>query len=310
MTDEFNPTSTAWIVSPLKGVVLDKSEYAFGDNLSLIRVSQQLLGARSELFLSKVQFELVGKAPWYLALRIPESPSNAVDLHQAVEPLLDALMAFQIVKPIETYGLVFCGIEHWGGGMHWQSNSDRRWGMVAGPWAQLRTFDEPLLKRAQSIMNPVREIMVGSDVAMRNAIHLLQLALEHPHPYVSCLMAVTGIETALGGCDNRRDFEKKICDLLGAGTLAFPDWNSPTTPPLGYTVKELAVHLYTLRSKIAHGANLASAAQDKNSPVDLAALKDYIAESDRVRYAALLGESSIYLLGQVLQTVLRMTKNN
>lgn len=293
--------STVWIVTPVKGVSLARPENVLGGNLSLVRADDQLLAARSELFLSKVQFTDVGNAGWFLVLTIPESSFAPVNVPEAVERLLDALMAFQIVKPVGTLGLIFGGVEH-EGTLRWQTTNDRRWGMVAGPWAQLRTFDDSLFDKVLAIADRVREAMVGSNIAVKNAVHLLQLSLEHPHPYISCLLAVTGIEAVLNSND-RWDFEKKLCDLLGPSSLAFPDWNSPQFPALKYTVKDLAVHLYTLRSKIAHGANLVTAAQDKNSPVDLSAFREYIPESDPVRYAALLGESSIYLLGRVLQTV-------
>lgn len=144
--------------------------------------------------------------------------------------------------------------------------------------------------------------MKGPDMAKRNAVHLLLLALEQPHPYIACLLAVIGIDAILQS-NGRRDFEVKLSEFLGASTLAFPDWNSPNFPPLKYTVKELAVHLYTLRSKIAHGVSLLSAAQDKTSPVDLSKLKEYIPEGEPVHYATLLSESSIYLLAQVLKKV-------
>jgi len=111
---------------------------------------------------------------------------------------------------------------------------------------------------------------------------------------------------------DRWDFETKLCELLGASTLAFPDWNSPDFSPPNYTVKNLAVHLYILRSKVAHGADLREAARDKNSPVDLSELKEYMPASPRsydpspetVQYATILGEAAIYLLGQVLEKVL------
>jgi hypothetical protein len=292
-----------WIVSPLKGVSLrGKSEVALGDGLALMRTDERLLASRSGLYLGSVQFHDIGRAPWFLVLRVPQSPHTPV-VPDSVELLLDALMAFQIVKPIETYGLAFHGDESSAGDMNWHGIDDRRWPMNAGQWSQLRMFDEPLLNEVLAILNQVRSMMRGPDISKRNAVHLLQLALEHPHQYVACLLAVTGIEAILD-CKDRWDFEKKLCDLLGASALAFPDWNSPDFPPLTYTVKEVAVHLYTLRSKVAHGADLAKAAHDKNTPVDLLQLKEYILEGAPVRYATLLCESSIYILGQVLQKVL------
>jgi len=220
-------------------------------------------------------------------------------------------MAFQIVKPIATYGLVFYGMESPNGRMCWQGMDDRRWPMGAGPWASLRAFDEPLLGEVRTVLNALRQTMKASDIGKRNAVHLLQLALEHPHPLIACLLAVIGMEAILDSKD-RWDFETKLCELLGASTLAFPDWNSPDFSPPNYTVKNLAVHLYILRSKVAHGADLREAARDKNSPVDLSELKEYMPASPRsydpspetVQYATILGEAAIYLLGQVLEKVL------
>ena len=220
-------------------------------------------------------------------------------------------MAFQIVKPIETYGLIFHGSELTDRSAHLRGVTDRRWPMAVGQWAQLRAFDEPLLRQVCKITGKVRTLMKGSDISKRNAVHSLQLALEHPHPYVSCLLAVMGMEAILDS-DGRWDFESKLCHRLGANTRAFPDWNSPDFRPPRYSVKDLAVHLYTLRSKVAHGVDLREAAADKRSPVDLLEFKEYITapftdyenRSDAVQYAKLLGEASIYLLCQLLQNVL------
>lgn len=294
--------STAWAVSPLKGVVLQNQfEVSLDHEITLMRADERLLAARTHLLMSKLEFEEIGNSQWFLVLRIPQSLSSPVYLPNTAELLLDALMAFQIVKPVETYGYVVSGIEFADGSINWQHYS-RRWPMNSGLWAHRRSFDEPLLNDVRAIMNSVRRVMKGPDIAKRNAVHLLLLALEQPHPYIACLLAVTGIDAILQ-CEDKRDFEVKLSEFLGESALAFPDWNSPNFPPLKYTVKELAVHLYTLRSKIAHGANLMSAAQDKTSPVDLSELKEYIPEGEPVSYATLLSESSIYLLARVLQKV-------
>ncbi|MGH9764567.1 MAG: hypothetical protein ACREAC_27340, partial [Blastocatellia bacterium] len=157
----------------------------------------------------------------------------------------------------------------------------------------------------------VQDTLNGRDIAKKNATHLLQLALEHPHPLIACLLAVIGMEAVLKS-NSRRDFAEKLCALLGASTLAFPDWNSPQFSQPMYTVENLALHLHTLRSKIAHGRDLREAAHDAKAPVDLGELKEYIPVDSRsydfqpqtVQYATLLGEAAIYLLGQALQKVL------
>jgi len=278
-----------------------------------MRTDERLLAARNDLgqCLSKVQLQEIGEARWFLALQIPQSPLQSVNVADCVEQLQDVLMAFQIVKPIETYGLVFHGVESPSGRMLWKGMGDRRWPMIAGQWAQLRAFDEPLLNEAQAILSKVQQTMKGADIGKRNAVHLLQLALEHPHPLIACLLAVTGMEAILKN-NGRRKFEEKLCDLLGAMTSAFPDWNSPHFSPPNYRVKDLALHLHTLRSKVAHGIDLREAVNDKKSPVDLDELKPYILldpngyypQTEMVQYATLLGEAAIYLLGQVLQRAL------
>ena len=290
---------TSWTVMPLKGVHWGRdAEVPLGDGLALIRTDERLLAAADGLFLGKVQIGDVGKSECFLVLRT--SGPDETDAFTAVEQLQDALMALQIIKPIETFGLIFFGTQMSTGNIRWHGTNDRGWGMRAGQWAQMRAFDEPLLERAKTLLNPVRQTLKGPDIAKRNAVHLLQLALEHPHPLIACMLAVTGMEAIFDSAD-RRDFERKICALLGESTLAFPDWNSPQWAPPKYTVKDLAVHLYTLRSKIAHGADLLSAKLDKNSPVDFSTMKEYIEGLDAVQYATLLGESAIYLLCQVLQ---------
>ena len=299
-------------MSPLKGIDLgDQSEVPLTHGFALMRAEERLNGARDELrlLLNSVQFHNLSKVSWFFVSRIPQVTLNVIDVPKSIELFQDAFMAFQVVKPIQTHGLIFHGVERIGSPLRWQGIDDRRWPMTAGMWSQLRVFDAPLLEEVQGILNRVCDVMRGSEIPKRNAIHLLQLALEHPHPYVACLLAVTGMEAVLDSRD-RWDFESKLCKMLGASALAFPDWNSPEFPALKYTVKDLAVHLYTLRSKIAHGADLTRAAHDKNAPVDLHEFKEYIVaegsemENQPIRYATLLGEAAIYLLGQVIRKVL------
>jgi hypothetical protein len=143
----------------------------------------------------------------------------------------------------------------------------------------------------------------SGSVPKKNAVTLLQLSLEHFHPFISGLLAVMGME-ALFDSDNRNDFKKKLCDCLGAATLAFPDWNMPRCPAPQYTVEELAVPLYMLRNKLAHGADLRSASLDKSTPVDLITKVQLTPDSEPEAYALLLSEGAVYLLAQVLRKML------
>ena len=103
--------------------------------------------------------------------------------------------------------------------------------------------------------------------------------------------------------DGRFDFEKRLCDCLGPSTAAFPDWNSPTFPAPKYTVKELALPLYMLRNKLAHGVDLRKASLDKRTPVDLVKKMELIPELEPRAHALLLSEAAGYLLCRVLQTL-------
>lgn len=287
----------------LRGVHLGSDgDVILTPELSLRRATDSLLAAGDVLLMSKIQREAMKRFSWFLVQRTVQSQGRMADANICYESLQDGLMAFQIIKPVETDGFFFLGDQASGERAYWHG-THIRWPMSAGQWARLRAFDTSLLNKALPMLYRVRALMAGSDIPKKNAVHLLQLALEHPHPYIACLLAVTGMEAIFDSKD-RWDFERKLCDLLGASTLAFPDWNSPDFPPLTYTVKGLAVHLYTLRSKVAHGADLRKAAHDRNSPVDLLQLQEYIPQGEPVVYATLLGEAAIYLLCQVLQRVL------
>jgi hypothetical protein len=166
----------------------------------------------------------------------------------------------------------------------------------------MRTFDAPLLTQVPDMISRVGRVMEGSDSRKKNALYFFQLALEHFHPYVAALLAVAGMEAIFDSSD-RNNFKQKLCDCVGSSALAFPDWNSPRTAPPQFTAEGLAIHLYTLRSKIAHGVNLREAANDKSAPVDLLELVDLIPDFEKPTYAMLLCESSIYLLAEVLKKV-------
>jgi hypothetical protein len=304
-------TGRVWSIVGVPGVILERrTEIALSAEISLVATNELLLSARSKLDLNERQFRSLASCPVFLVRREYQPLIRGAERKNSIERVQDALMAFQIIKPIETYGFLFQGQESTEGSIIWETTV-YRWPMRAGDWAQMRGFDAQLIDRAEEMLLRVQSAMGGVDVGKRNAIHLLQLALEHPHPLIACLLAVTGME-ALLKTTGRWEFKRELCLLLGASTLAFPDWNSPHFLPPDHTVEDLAIDLFTLRSKVAHGVDLREAVQDKNCPVDLAELKPHVFSnlngysrpSEMVTYATLLGEASIYLLTQVLQKVL------
>jgi hypothetical protein len=213
---------------------------------------------------------------------------------------LCGLMALQALKPIETLGLLFyCQSYDEAPSAHAELHAaiERRPQMEPGPWAIRKNFDQELLRRVPGTIEGVKQIMNGPSAERRNAFILLQLGLEHFHPLIAGLLWVMGLE-AIFDSENRNDFKKKLCACLGPSTAAFPSWNAQ--PPVE-TVEDIAIHLYTLRSKVAHGVDLRKAAVDKNLPVNLLQMRTLPDSSDPVSYAVFLSEAACYLLCQVLQ---------
>jgi hypothetical protein len=295
--------STVWIFTGLQNVdMAGQQEIRMSDRLSLQTPNELLLSCRDRNALGGRDFQQTGNVSCFLLLRENASPLRTPEREKYVSRLQNALMAFQIIKPTYTYGFIFQSIQLVSAALNLE-RIEVRPPMDPGLWAKRRRFDEEFLSQVPAVIARVQRVMEGSDIRKRNAVYFFQLALEHPHPYVAALLAVAGME-AIFDSGGRNKFKKKLCDCLGGSALAFPDWNSPELSPPQFTAEKLAVSLYTLRSKIAHGADLREAANDKSAPVDLLELVDFKSDFGKPTYAMLLCESSIYLLAQVLKRVL------
>jgi hypothetical protein len=147
------------------------------------------------------------------------------------------------------------------------------------------------------------KLVNGPSAERRNAFILLQLGLEHFHPLISGLLWVMGLEAIFDSAD-RNDFKKKLCECLGSSTKAFPDWNVRQPD---YTVEDIAIHLYTLRSKVAHGVDLRKSALHPKYPVDLLEKHTLRHSFEEVPYALILSEAACYLLCQVLRKEIDLT---
>ncbi|HEV2495177.1 MAG TPA: hypothetical protein VG204_19115 [Terriglobia bacterium] len=211
----------------------------------------------------------------------------------------NGLMALQIVKPVPSIGWIFQGTA-FGSGYITVNHTERRPPMFAGEWAQLSPFDLKQINQSRALLPKVLARMETGSAEQRNSVILFQLALEHFHPLVKGFFAVMGLEAALGSY-GRQDFRKKLCSCLGESTQVFPDWNSSSIAPPKYVVGDIALHLYTLRSKIAHGVDLRKAARDTNVPVDLMRKVELIEHLEARPYAVLLSEAALYILCLVLQ---------
>jgi hypothetical protein len=295
LIDDYNK-HTVLTFTGLHGTACSQDKVDLGCGYQLRKPNSYLLSAMSTYSLNGRAYRESEKLSCFFALQ--EELSNSPDA-KAIARLQDGIIAFQIIKPVKTFGFIFQGRDFESETFNLQRTEERP-PMVPGDWALRRAFDQPLLDQVPDMIQRVTAAISSGSVPKKNAITLLQLSFEHFHPLISGLLAVMGME-ALFDSDNRNDFKKKLCDCIGPATLAFPDWNSSHSAAPNKTVDELAVPLYMLRNKLAHGADLRSAILDKSSPVDLVSKVQLTPKSEPQAYALLLSEAAPYLLAQVLQ---------
>jgi len=287
--------STETIHTALLGIAGEGDDsIPLSDGLSLVRPNDGLLRHRWDWVQGQGEMEEEAKATRYLVCEYPQwVPGENWDAapERRTNRFYTGLMAIQVIKPIRTMGFIY---RH--------QAIERRPPMEPGQWARMNRFDDAMLAQVPAMINRIQPVMDGQSVGKKNALTLLQLGLEHFHPYIAGLLWVTGLE-ALFDSRRRDEFKRKLCDCLGPQTLAFPNWHSkPDAPP--YTVEEVAMPLFVLRNKLAHGADLCTAATDTRDPVDLMARVNFTPDSTATTQALLLSEAVCYLLCQVLQKVL------
>ncbi len=289
--------SFLWTFTGLLGVeVGGDPEIVLPGGFHLSAKTPQLCAALDAGFLGDFQRTWWAKnIDCFLCLR----SSDSHPLNLEMDRFQNGLMALQITKPVSTLGTIFQGTAFGTNSLQVHS-AQQRPDMSPGEWALMRRFDGKLIALLREIVPKVLVRMEKGSAEERNAVILLQLSLEHLHPLIKGLFAVMGLE-ALFNSKDRNDFKRKLCERLGESTLVFPDWNSPGIAPPNYTVADVALHLYTLRSKIAHGVDLRKAAKDKNAPVDLTKRVELMQESEPLPYASILSEAAIYILCLVLQ---------
>src|SRR5215469_13113032 len=120
-----------------------------------------------------------------------------------MEALRRAVMAFQIIKPLQTSGFTFLGTESSGGDFGLES-IERRAPMDTGTWARMRHFDAGMLAQVPGVLAKIDKVMGGARTDPKNAITMLQLSLEHSqsHVLIAGLLAVMGME-AIFNSENR-----------------------------------------------------------------------------------------------------------
>ncbi len=300
-SSDSEPKTTVWTYGGIRNVVLDDAHdvLELGSGFSLTKPNDVLLSARHRHFMNEEEYKHSETVSAYLLYKSQQSAIRDEGRDESLEVFQHGLMAFQILKPVQTLGFIFQGSGKSGSAL----NSERavhRPPTDAGQWARMRRFDGQLLGKVSDLIPKICRVMQGTNAEHKNSIILLQLGLEQSHPLIAGLLCIMGMEARFDSA-NRSDFEKKLCACLGTSTLVFPDWNSPNFPQPKYTVGELAIQIYMLRNKLAHGADLRKASVDKSTPVDLAKRVDLIPELEPRSNAYLLSEAAVYLLCQVLQ---------
>jgi hypothetical protein len=292
--------SLLWTFTGLRGVELgDDPEIALPGGFVLSAKTPQLSAALDAGYLGNVQRIWWAKnLDCFFCLR----SSHPLPLDLEMERFQDGLMALQIIKPVSTLGFIFQGTALGHGPLVLNPVQERP-AMSPGEWAQWRRFDGNLIAQLRELIPKVLDRMEKGSAEEKNAVFLLQLSLEHFHPLIKGLFSVMGLEALLGmgPGEGRNSFKRKLCERLGESTLVFPNWNSPSVAPPQFTVADVALHLYALRSKIAHGVDLRKAAHDKNAPVDLTRRVELIEQLEPRPYASLLSEAAAYILCLVLQ---------
>jgi len=279
-----------------------RDEMDLESGFSLMKVNDSIRCGWDHHFMSNENYEDAERCGAYLVFRRLHDVLATDEMAGCNQELQNGLAAFQIIKPTHSLGFIF-QCEQWNGPLLSLKTAEHRPSQNPGQWASMREFDDDLRSQVPSMIARVRKTMNGSNVENKNSVILMQLALEHMHALIGGLLHVMGME-AIFDSSNRTDFRHKLCDCLGASTLVFPDWNSPTMPQPKYTVEELAIPIYMLRNKLAHGADLRKASLDKSTPVDLVRKVELIPELEPRAHAYLLAEAACYLHCQVLQKVL------
>lgn len=275
----------------------DGGDVALDDRYSLVTPNRFLLSARSEFTMNRLQYDEAEKVTRYLVYRGARGvPSR--NGQEVTEALQNGLMAFQIVKPIRTTGLIFYGFDS-GSDEFVLQRTEYRFPTDAGEWARMRKFDDALLVRVPTLIKSIETVMKGESAEQKNAVFFLQMGLEHNNPMIAGLLWAMGIDAILGG-EGRAEFAKRLCTSLGPKTAAFPDWNEAIAPP-PYLVEDVALDLYVLRNKLGHGVDLRKAAKDKSTPVDLMKRVKLTELSDPTSYSMVLSQAACYLLCQLLE---------
>lgn len=189
----------------------DVDEVPLIDGLSLIRPNERLIADDDRPMMSQLQFSDARNASRFMLLRyeVPTIFSEREAAIESAETLFrSGMAAIQIVKPVETLGLIFRGDDF--GDSIFVNQIEHRHQMDAGEWARYRHFDMTMLAAAIDMIPRVKAVLEGSNAELKNAVSLLQLGMENYHPLIAGMLWVMGME-AIFDSSNRNDFKDKLC---------------------------------------------------------------------------------------------------
>ena len=159
-----------------------EEEISLAGGLSLIRPNEQLLAHRWKWVMNEQEFAEEATASRYLMCRYPSWISDGDAEIAGSAKFYSGLMAIQIIKPVQTLGFI-----------HSRQRIERRHPMVAGSWARMTEFDVDMLRRVSPLIERIQRVMRADSTDRKNAITLLQLGLDQPHPYVAGLLWLMGL---------------------------------------------------------------------------------------------------------------------
>ena len=161
-------------------------EITLGEGLSLVRPNKQLLAHTWDAAQGTEEIKQEEEAPRYLVCKyqswIPGEEWEAAP-ERGANRFYAGLMAIQVIKPIRTLGFIYR-----------RRQIERRPPMQPGQWAIMNEFDDAMIARVPDMIERIQPVMDGKHVEHKNALTLLQLGLEHFHPYIAGLLWVAGLE--------------------------------------------------------------------------------------------------------------------
>src|ERR1043165_5001522 len=186
---------TIWTFTGLREIYLrDNKEIDLGNGFSLSSPTINILSARDRHYMSNEQYEDAEHCGCYLIFKSGEVSLQIDQPAICMQELQNGLIALQIIKPIQTLGFIF-QCEQWKDGAYLGLKTvEHRSSMDSGQWARMRQFDSEFLSQVPSMISRVRQVMNDTNAERKNAIILLQLALEHMHPRIAGLLNVMGME--------------------------------------------------------------------------------------------------------------------